>query len=338
MTTLYVTTEGATVRVSDERLTVTKDRERLAELPLHKLAAVVVSNSVAVTPAAINALASRRIDLCFTDYGGRFTARLQPPDSAHVRLRRAQYRALDDESAKLKLARAFVLGKLANQRATTLRARRAEPDESPRRERLSAAAAKIRTAIAGAQTAATLDALRGHEGEGAAAYFAVFNDLLLNPEFHFAKRTRQPPADPINAMLSFGYAILAKDVISAVQIVGLDPFAGYLHGERYNQPSLALDVMEEFRSVIVDAVVLSLVNRRQVSPDGFTVQLGGAILMNDATRKTFLRAYEERKRTEIAHPHLGETTTYGRAIEIQARVVAKVLLGELDLYVPFILK
>ncbi|MEW6732802.1 MAG: CRISPR-associated endonuclease Cas1 [Acidobacteriota bacterium] len=338
MTTLYVSTDGAVVRLTDERLMVTKDRAVLMEMPLHKLDSVVVFQNVTVTPAALQAMAARRIDLCFTNYAGRFFGRLQPPDSAHVRLRRAQYRALDDQPLRLKIARGIVFGKLANQRTILLRARRADNVSPERIARLTEAIVQLRQASRGARFANSLEVLRGYEGEGASAYFRVFDELLLNSAFTFTGRKRQPAPDPVNAMLGFGYAMLAKDAISAAAIVGLDPYAGFLHGERYNQPSLGLDLMEEFRPLIVDATVLALINRRQISPDGFTEQLGGAILMNETTRKTFLQGYEERKRTEVRHPQLNSNTMYSRMIELQARIIAKVLLGELDNYVPFIPK
>jgi len=338
MTTLYVSTEGAIVRLVDERLTVVKDKERLADMPLHKLESVVLFTSASITPAAMQALAERRIDLCFTNYYGRFFARLQPSDSAHVRLRRAQYRALDDESLRLKIARAIVIGKLNNQRIILLRARRSDNITPEKAKLFSSAIERMRQASRGARLAATLDEVRGHEGAGAATYFSVFNEMILNPDFSFSTRTKQPPLDPVNAMLSFGYSMLAKDAISASSMVGLDPFAGYLHGERYNQPSLALYLMEEFRPLIVDTTVLALVNRRQLKPEGFSKQLGGAILMDDDTRKIFLRAYEERKRTEVKHPHFATTTNYMYAIEMQARIISKVLLGQIESYIPFIVK
>lgn len=338
MTTLYVTTDGAVIRATDERLTITKDRERLMDIPLHKLEAVVAINSITVTPAAIKAIASRRIDLCFIDHQGRFFARMQPPDSAHVRLRRAQYRALDNGELRLKIARAIVVGKLINQRSLLLRARRSDNITPERVELLTEAITQMRRASRQVRFAEDLDSVRGYEGEGAAAYFRVFNEMLLNSDFSFKHRTRQPPTDPVNAMLSFGYAILTKDAISAAALVGLDPYAGFLHGERYNQPSLGLDLMEEFRPLIVDATVLALINRRQVAPSGFAKQLGGAVLMNDETRKTFLRGYEERRRSEIRHPNLEVQTNYLRAMELQSRVLAKVLLGELDNYIPFMPK
>jgi CRISP-associated protein Cas1 len=255
-----------------------------------------------------------------------------------VRLRRAQYRALDDAQLKLEIARGIVVGKLSNQKAVLLRARRSGDVDETRAGRLSNAIAAMRRASRAARRAGDLETLRGHEGEGAASYFGVFDDLLLNRDFSFSKRTRRPATDAVNAMLGFGYALLAKDAASAASFAGLDPFAGFLHGERYNQPSLALDLMEEFRPVLVDAVVLALVNRRQVEADGFEVQLGGAVHMDAKTRRTFVRGYEERKRTPVLHPIVGNRMEYDRALKLQARVVAKVLLGELERYVPFLTK
>ncbi|MBI4752261.1 MAG: CRISPR-associated endonuclease Cas1 [Acidobacteria bacterium] len=338
MTTLYVTTEGALVRATDERLTITKGHEKLAEMPLHKLDAVVVFDAASVTPAAMRILAERRIDLCFTDYNGRYFGRLQPVDSPHVRLRKRQYLAQDDPLLRLKLARGFVLGKLYNQRSVLLRARRAENVSEQREKRITEAIEQLRHASRQAKMAESLDSLRGCEGSGAAAYFQVFEELLLTQAFSFRTRTRNPPTDPVNAMLSFGYSMLAKDAIAAASLVGLDPYAGYLHGDRYNQPSLGLDLMEEFRPLIVDATVLALINRKQVTPEGFQTQISRAVVMDTETRKIFLRGYEERKRTELRHPHLQQTTTYIRSLELQARIVVKVLLGELDEYVPFIAK
>jgi CRISPR-associated protein Cas1 len=187
-------------------------------------------------------------------------------------------------------------------------------------------------------SAETLDQIRGHEGDASAAYFGVFDALIKADGFRFEKRIKRPPRDPVNAMLSFGYTLLMHDLMAAAQIVGLDPYVGFLHADRHGKPSLALDLMEEFRSIIVDSIVLTLVNKRMIAPDEFDAQLGGVVLMAEKARKTFLRQYEERKMTEFQHPIFQYKVTYLRAFELQTRILAKALAGEIEHYVPLAVK
>jgi CRISPR-associated protein Cas1 len=225
-----------------------------------------------------------------------------------------------------------VLGKLANLRVSLQRASRREESVD-----LSKAIESIRNAEQGAEQAETLDQIRGHEGEGSAAYFSVFGALIKQEGFTFDKRIRRPPTDPINSLLSFGYTLLTNDLFSAVNTVGFDPYVGYLHADRYGRPSLPLDLMEEFRPLIVDIMVLTCINRGQITLEDFQKQtMGDVYYLTDEGRKKFLLQYEERKSTELQHPIFGYKTTYKKCFELQARLLGKVLQGELKAYLPLI--
>jgi CRISP-associated protein Cas1 len=272
----------------------------------------------------------RNIHLTYLTEYGRYIGRIEPAFSKNSLLRRAQYAAAFDEHRTLILAQGFVAGKLANLRVTLLRAARNTEGLD-----VGAEVEAIRRAERRAERAENLDALRGHEGEGSAAYFSAFARLLKADGFSFSKRVRRPPTDPVNALLSFGYALLANDVHAAVQTLGFDPYCGYLHADRYGRPSLALDLMEEFRPVVVDAVVLACLNKRIIQLDDFAVSLGEVHSLTPEGRKKFLLQYEERKGTEIQHPIFEYKATYQRCFELQARILAKYIQGELKRYEPF---
>ncbi|HWP47363.1 MAG TPA: type I-D CRISPR-associated endonuclease Cas1d [Candidatus Limnocylindrales bacterium] len=339
MATLYITTEDSVLRKVDERLKVTKEKQTLIDVPMLKVSSVVLLGRVAVTAATVEALLEHGISLCYLSRGGRYRGHIQPPLNRNVILRRAQYRAADDEGVIKRIARAVVAGKLANMRTLLVRSRRSEEDESSSRFiALDNAIERIKQAEEALPYAQTLDEIRGHEGEASAAYFSVFGVLIKAEGFQFEKRIKHPPRDPVNAMLSFGYTLLTYDLIAAINIVGLDPYVGFLHADRHGKPSLALDLMEEFRPIVVDSVVLTLINKRMIGPAEFEQQLGGVILMEEGARKTFLKQYEERKMTEFRHPVFGYKVSYLRAFELQARILAKVLTGELQEYVPLLVK
>lgn len=333
MSTLYLTQQDAVLRKEDERLKVTLKGEVLLDLPMLKVSEVVVMGRVTVTPHTVAALMERHIHLTYLTEHGRYVGRIEPAFSKNSLLRRAQYAASFDAQRTLTLARGFVLGKLANLRVTLMRAVRNTEGLS-----VDDAVEAIRGAERRAERAADLDILRGHEGEGSAAYFAVFDRLIKADGFSFNKRVRRPPTDRVNALLSFGYALLANDVHAAVQSLGFDPYCGYLHADRYGRPSLALDVMEEFRPLIVDAVVLSCLNKRILRPDDFLVGLGEVCSLTPEGRKKFLVQYEERKQTEIQHPVFEYKATYQRCLELQARILAKCIQGELERYEPFVIR
>lgn len=330
MSTLYLTQQDSVLRKEDERLKVTLKGEKLLDLPLLKVSQVVVLGRVTVTPYTVAALMERNVCLTYLTEHGRYIGRIEPAFSKNSLLRRAQYEAAFDADRTLTLARGFVAGKLANLRVTLLRAARNTEGLS-----VDTAVEAIRRAERHAEQADNLDTLRGHEGEGSAAYFGVFNQLIKAEGISFAKRVRRPPTDPVNALLSFGYALLANDIHAAVQVLGFDPYCGYLHADRYGRPSLALDVMEEFRPLVVDTVVLACLNKKIIQPKDFEVSLGNVHRLTPEARKKFLVQYEERKRTEIQHPIFAYRATYQRCFELQARILAKSIQGEVERYEPF---
>lgn len=331
MSTLYVTQQDTVLRKTDERLKVTQKGTTLLDVPMLKVSQVVVFGRVTVTAATLQALLERQVPVSYLSQHGRYVGRIEPVLSKNALLRSAQYRAAFDSRATLALARQMVRGKLSNMRVFLQRANRGVDDRA-----VSQAVDQVRTQINAAEVSTHLDSLRGIEGAGSAMYFGVFDKLLKPSDMRFAKRVRRPPTDPVNALLSFGYALLASDLQSAVNTVGFDPYQGYLHVEHYGRPSLALDLMEEFRPLIVDSVVLTCVNKRIIGPRDFDVELGQVHRLTDAARRKFLMQYEERKNTEIHHPIFEYKVTYQRCFELQARLLAKCLKGEIDAYPPFI--
>lgn len=344
MSTLYVTTEDTVLRKADERLKVTRQKETLIDVPLLKVSSVVLFGRVSVTPDAMQSLLEHQIDLCFLTAFGKYIGRMQPPVSGNSLLRKAQFRAAESTSQCLQLSQGFIKGKLANMRVLLVRQAREEQEGADRWRALDAAITRIKLAESSLARAQDVDQARGYEGEASAQYFGVFDHLIKQhgqhgqDGFRFEKRLKRPPTDPVNAMLSFGYALLANDLHSAINIVGLDPYVGYLHADRHGKPSLALDLMEEFRALVVDSVVLTMINKRMMTPDDFESQLGGVCRMTDAARRTFLRQYEERKLTEFRHPIFNYKMSYRQAFEMQTRILAKALKGEIEEYVPLLTK
>ncbi len=330
MSTLYVTQQDAVLRKTDERLKVTQKGTTLLDVPILKVSQVVVFGRVTVTAATLQALLERQVPVSYLSQHGRYVGRIEPLLSKNALLRSAQYRAAFDTKATLALARQMVRGKLSNMRVLLQRANRGVDDRA-----VSQAVDQIRAQISATDVSPRLNSLRGLEGAGSAMYFGVFDKLLKPSDMRFAKRVRRPPTDPVNSLLSFGYALLASDIQSAVNTVGFDPYQGYLHVEHYGRPSLALDLMEEFRPLIVDSVVLSCINKRIIGPKDFSVELGQVHRLTDAARRKFLMQYEERKNTEIHHPIFEYKVTYQRCFELQARLLAKCLKGEIDAYPPF---
>ncbi len=331
MSTLYVTQQDTVLRKTDERLKVTQKGTTLLDVPMLKVSQVVIFGRVTVTAATLQALLERQTPVCYLSSHGRYIGRIEPALSKNALLRSAQYRAAFDPTAVLGLARQMVRGKLTNMRVMLQRANRGV--DSPAVDR---AVDRLKDGLDAIDTFPTLDQLRGLEGAGSAAYFGVFDHLIKADGVHFVKRVRRPPTDPVNALLSFGYALLASDIQSAVNSVGFDPYQGYLHVEHYGRPALALDLMEEFRPLIVDSVVLTCLNKRIIGPEDFTVQLGQVHRLTDAARRKFLTQYEERKNTEIQHPIFDYKATYLRCFALQARLLAKHLKGEIAAYPPFV--
>ena len=334
--TLYVTTQGAYLAVEGDNLLVKVEGEIKLRLPIHTIGGVVCFGRVSMSPFAMGLCGQSAVAVSFLTTNGRFLARLEGPASGNVLLRREQYRRADLPDATAEIARNIIAAKIANARTVLLRGLR-DHDFPPAREQVRRAVREMAGLLDRLQHPLPLDQLRGTEGEGARLYFGVFDHLLTAEKdcFQFRTRTRRPPRDPINALLSFLYALLAHDTRSACEAVGLDPQVGFLHRDRPGRPGLALDLMEELRPVLADRLALTLVNRRQVKPDGFTAKPAGGVEMNDKTRKTVLVAYQKRKAEEIIHPFLGEKITVGLMPHVQARLLARHLRNDLDTYPPF---
>jgi CRISPR-associated protein Cas1 len=334
MGTIYITQDDAFIGKTDERLTVRASKKTLLDVPMIKVDGVVVLGRATVSPAAVIELLERKIPLSFLTGTGRYLGRLEPELTKNIFVRSAQWKAIAPSQQALHLVRGFVRGKLKNYRNALLRDQREFPNLN-----LHSALTQLEQAIAPIEKTTSIDSLRGLEGAGSAAYFGSFNQLIRAQGFQFEARRRRPPTDPVNALLSLGYALLRHDIQSAVNLVGFDPYLGYLHVERYGRPSLALDLMEEFRPLVVDAIVLSGLNRRMLSPEDFTTEpLSRAVSLTPEGLRTFLRLYEQKKQSKFKHPVLQTQCTYQEAFEVQARLLAKYLLGETDKYPPLLLK
>ena len=303
-------------------------------MPLIKIDGVVVLGRATVSPAVVTELLTRKIPLSFLTKNGKYLGRLEPEVTKNIFVRKAQWQAAGDSEQAVHLVRAFVRGKLKNYRSSLMRCQRENLGVD-----LSSSIAQIKQSIESLENTELIDSLRGYEGAGSAAYFGCFDRLIRNPEFTFKTRNRRPPTDPVNSLLSFGYALLRHDVQSAVNIVGFDPYLGYLHVERYGRPSLALDLMEEFRPLVVDAMVLAAINKGALSPADFVSEpISNAVSLTPDGLKIFLRLYEQKKQSKFKHPVMGRQCTYQEAFEWQARLLAKYLMGETDKYPPLVLK
>jgi len=331
--TLYVTTQGAYLARERENLLVRLDKQTRRQFPIHTLGSIVCFGNISFSPFALGLCGQNGVTVSMLTEQGRFLARIDGPISGNVFLRRAQYRASEGPQAR-QIARALVTAKIANSRTVLLRAQRDQSNPPPE---LGSASRRLALILSDLEKPRDLDALRGAEGEAAVAYFRAFNHLIVaqKDEFRFEGRSRRPPRDRVNAMLSFLSVLLAHDARSACEAVGLDPQVGFLHRDRPGRASLALDVMEELRPMLVDRLVLSLINRRQVDAAGLRVTESGAVEMDDKTRKAVLVAWQKRKTDEITHPFLGEKITIGLLPHVQARLLARHLRGDLDAYPAF---
>lgn len=340
LNTIYVTTEGSGLRKDGKNLIVENDGAVLGRVPLHMLDSVVVFGGIFLSPALMHSCAEHGVTIVMLDRNGRFQARVEGPVKGNVLLRRAQYKASDTPED---IVKSIILGKITNQRAVLMRALRdyGENYDPGTKTTLQEATQRMaRTLSHVNQYTHDLDTLRGIEGDTAKLYFGVFNHLIRSPdpELRFTGRSRRPPLDPINALLSFLYTLLTHDCRSAAESVGLDPAVGFLHRDRPGRPSLALDLMEELRPILADRLVLSLINRRQLRTKDFEIRDGGAVLLTDEARKTVLTAWQERKKEERKHPFLEETAPLGLVPYLQTQLLARHLRGDLDAYPPWLWK
>lgn len=341
MNSLYVTSPGARLSKDGENVVVTVEEAPPRRVPLHLLGSIVVFGGLWTSPALMEACAAGGIAMVFLDRNGRFQARVEGPVSGNVLLRRAQYRVSDEAAADIVVG--LLAGKIANQRAVLLRGLRDHGEGAPPADRtaMAAVAARLADSLRNlTRESGKLDVLRGIEGDAGRAYFSVFDRLVRSPdpEVAFKGRSRRPPLDPVNAVLSFLYTLLVHDCRAALESVGLDPAVGFLHRDRPGRPSLALDLMEELRPIHADRLALSLFNRRQLRARDFRFVDGGGVLLTDDARKLVLTAWQERKRDERRHAFLGETVALGLVPYLQAQLLARYLRGDLDAYPPWIWK
>jgi len=339
LNTLYVLTQGASLRRDHLAVQVVVDRQTRLAVPIHHLESIAVFGNVYVSPYLMRLCADNGVAFCFLTESGRLTSRVDAPGSGNVLLRRNQFRWADRAESCAMIARALVAGKLHNSRNLLLRAAR-EADDPTDQSTLQAAADHLGGAIRALPEAADTDSLRGREGDGARVYFSAFSSMVRHARdtFRMEHRTRRPPLDPINALISFLYSLLLQDCVSAAAAAGLDPSVGFLHVDRPGRPGLALDLMEEFRSLVAERLALALVNRQQIKASGFITRDGGAIQMDDATRRTVLTAYQQRKREQVTHPLLDRKVSIGQLPFLQAKILARHIRGDLPAYVPCVLK
>ena len=337
--TLYVTTPEAYLALDGENIVVLKESDTLIRVPLHNLESIVTFGYTGASPALLGACADRQIAITFMTGSGRFLASVIGEMHGNVILRKTQYRFADKEEECEKVARNFLIGKLHNSRWVLERATR---DHAMRVnvEKLKNVSSSLAKSIKLLQNANGVASLRGIEGDAAAQYFSAFDELILRDKelFFFNNRSRRPPMDRVNALLSFSYSLLASDAVSALNAVGLDPFVGFLHRDRPGRRSLALDLIEELRPVFADRFVLSLINNRQITKNDFLFKESGAVLMQESGRKTFLAAWQAKKNETIKHPFLDEKVEWGMVPYIQALLLSRYLRSDLDEYPPFFWK
>ncbi len=339
LNTLFITSEDAYLALENENVVVLRGEEKMGQYPLTILENIVSFSYKGASPALMGTCAARDIHLCFLTPNGRFLARVCGQSRGNVLLRKEQYRVSDDSAQSCMVARNMIFGKIFNSRWVLERMLR---DHAMRADQpsLSAASAQLQNRLDGVRQIDDLDALRGAEGLASAAYFGVFDQMILNQKdvFHFDGRNRRPPRDRVNAALSMTYTLLAHDCASALESVGLDAYVGFMHRDRPGRASLALDLMEELRAPLADRFVLTLINTRVLQQKHFKTQADGAVWLTDDGRKALLSAWQSRKKAEITHPFLKEKMTWGLVPYVQALLLARTLRGDLDGYPPFLWK
>jgi len=332
LNTLFVQTQGAYLRLEGETVRVEVEGTVRLQVPLHHLGSLVLFGNVLVSPFLLARCAEDGRSIVWLSEHGRFHGRLEGRTSGNVLLRRAQYQALDQKERALTLAKAFVYAKVCNAKLVLLRALR----ERGPSELLGEALREHEVVLSDLSRAKSLDEVRGLEGQAAAAYFRAFGALILVPDFSFNGRIKRPPRDPVNALLSFLYTLLVADAVAALEGVGLDPQVGYLHAIRLGRPSLALDLVEEFRAWWVDRLALTLINRKQIGLRHFVERPGGVVHLSDEGRREVLVAYQKRKQEEVTHPLFKEPVPVGLLPHLQARLLARHLRGDLPTYPGFL--
>ncbi len=339
LNTLFITNEDTYLSLDNENIIINRDGKVLKKLPLRLFEQILSFSYMGASPALLGACAKQGIAFCFYKPSGRFLARVAGCNNSNVLLRKEQYRISDSEERSCKVARNFIVGKIYNARGVLERAKR-DHALSVDVESIAKASSEMLRLARLAKNCADLAVLRGLEGDAASLYFSQFNELILQKKayFKFNGRIKRPPTDPVNALLSFAYTILANDCASALEGVGLDPYVGFLHRDRPGRMSLALDLMEEFRSIIADRIVLTLINNRIVNEKSFIVQENGSIMLSDDARKAFLDAWQKRKQEIVMHPFLQEKIPWGLIPFVQAQLLARFIRGDVEEYPVYMWK
>lgn len=339
LNTLFITQTDVYLSLDGDNIVLLKEQEQLGRLPLHNLESIVTFGYTGASPALMGYCAERNISLVFFTMNGRFLARVIGKSRGNVVLRKKQYRISDNEDFSAEIARNFIVGKIFNNKWIIERMTRDYPlrIDSAQFKEVSQYLSSIIIEVRGCTD---LERLRGLEGQAAINYNKLFNHMILQQkeDFYFRSRSRRPPLDNVNAMLSFAYTLLANDMTSALEGVGLDAYVGFLHRDRPGRTSLALDVMEELRGVYADRFVLSLINKKVVNKEDFLKKENGAVIMTDEARKKFLAAWQSKKQEKITHPYLGEKISWGLVPHAQALLLARYLRNDLDEYPPFLWK
>lgn len=339
LNTLFITQPDMYLSLDGDNIVLLKEQEKIARLPLHNLESIVVFGYSGASPALMGYCADRNISIVFLTMSGRFLARVIGQSRGNVVLRKKQYRISDNENESVKIARNFIVGKIFNNKWILERITRDYPMRVDV-AKLKDTSKHLSSIISEVRNCTDLDTLRGLEGQAASSYYKLMDQMILQQkeDFYFKSRTRRPPLDNVNAMLSFGYTLLTNDTASALESIGLDAYVGFLHRDRPGRVSLALDLMEELRSVIVDRFVLSLINTKVVNKGDFIKKENGAVIMTEDARKKFLQNWQNKKQEKITHPFLREKIPWGLVPYVQALLLARHLRGDLDEYPPFLWK
>ncbi len=337
LNTLYVTTPEAYLSRDGLNVVVKVKEEEMFRIPILNIDGIVSFGYMGASPALIQLCAERDVGLSFMSQSGRFMGRVSGAVRGNVLLRRKQYRMADDKESSLRLASLMIAGKVANSRYVIERFIR-DYSDNINVDKMKKISEKLKRQKRMILSVDSFDGLRGLEGDASAYYFSGFSSLILTQKEHFRfdGRNRRPPKDKVNALLSFVYVLLAHEVQSALESVGLDPFVGFLHVDRPGRASLALDMMEELRAYLGDRLVLTLINKKQVEANGFIEHANQGVVMDEVTRKIVLQAWQKRKREEIIHPYLGEKIPIGLIPYVQAMLMARFLRGDIDNYPVFL--
>jgi CRISP-associated protein Cas1 len=340
LNTLYVMTPDAYVHLENSTIRIDVEREKKLQVPLHHIGSIVCFGNIMLSTAIMHRCAEEGISLILLSQNGRFKARLEGGVSGNILLRQGQHQAASDDTFALNVSRAMIAGKLRNSRQVLLRGARDSDIESDQ-QTIGAGADSLAISLRNVPVASDLASLRGIEGDAAKNYFACLTHLTrksIRAPFAMNGRTRRPPLDRMNALLSFLYSMLMNDCRSALEVVGLDPQLGFLHTVRPGRAALALDLMEEFRSILADRLALTLINRDQIGESDFEMREGGAVQMSEKARKTLVVAYQERKQEEVNHPLLERKVPIGVLPMLQARFLARTIRGDMESYIPFLYK